>query len=212
MLSCFPTQRINSIGEWLVVPLMNWLLLTFLPLRFVYTNSRPSFVSANGQLLMIDKKRYLSIGGHSAVQNQLVEDMEIARILKKNNHKIITALGGDAVYCRMYKGFKSSIEGFAKNFYPGFNITPLRFIIMLGIFEVVFFLPVILSIINYSFLWIVVIIAAGRFILSMNSRQNPVLNVLLHPVQMIVMLYVGIISLRKIRSKGIEWKGRKVST
>ncbi len=32
MLSCFPTQKLRSTGEWFIVPLMNWLLLTFLPL------------------------------------------------------------------------------------------------------------------------------------------------------------------------------------
>ena len=35
LISIFPTQKIKSFGEHLIVPLMNWLLLTFLPLKFV---------------------------------------------------------------------------------------------------------------------------------------------------------------------------------
>ena len=49
MITCFPTQIIKSIGEWLVVPLMNFLLLAFLPLSKVYLSGKRSFIAANGQ-------------------------------------------------------------------------------------------------------------------------------------------------------------------
>ncbi len=32
-LSVFPSQQIKSIGEWLIVPLMDWILYSFLPLK-----------------------------------------------------------------------------------------------------------------------------------------------------------------------------------
>src|SRR5690606_20443965 len=54
MLSVFPTQKIKSPGEWLIVPLMDWLILTFLPLLRVYKSARPSISAANGQFILFD--------------------------------------------------------------------------------------------------------------------------------------------------------------
>ena len=97
MLSVFPTQRIKSFGEWLIVPLMNWLLLAFLPLRQVYASRNNSFIAANGQFILWDRETYFSIGGHQQVANAVVEDMELARKAKQKN-KIITLLGGNLYF------------------------------------------------------------------------------------------------------------------
>lgn len=210
MLNCFPTQKMRSFGEWLTVPLMNWLLLTFLPLDLVHLSHSKSFVAANGQYLMIDKKRYFGFGGHSVVQNKIVEDIEIARIMKKNKYRVMTALGGSAVFCKMYGGFSEAIQGFTKNYYAGFNMAPSNFFLMILLFEIFFFLPAILSIVNFTFIWLVLVIAFGRFVQSLNSKQNPVLNVLLHPLQMVVILMIGLNSLIKTRSNKFEWKGREI--
>lgn len=58
MLSLFPKQINTSLGTNLVVPLLNWLLLSFLPLRKVFTSKRESFSAAIGQFILIDKKVY----------------------------------------------------------------------------------------------------------------------------------------------------------
>jgi len=114
MLSVFPTQRIKSFGEWLIVPLMNWLLLSFLPLRQVYSSQNKSFIAANGQFILWDRETYFSIGGHKQVANTVVEDMELARKAKPHD-KIITLLGGNIIFCRMYSSFPNAFKGFTKN-------------------------------------------------------------------------------------------------
>jgi cellulose synthase/poly-beta-1,6-N-acetylglucosamine synthase-like glycosyltransferase len=88
LLSIFPTQIIKSFGEHLIVPLMNWLLLTFLPLRFVYSSSSKAFVAANGQFMLWRKDDYFKIGGHETIKNKVVEDMELARLAKQNKLKL----------------------------------------------------------------------------------------------------------------------------
>ena len=105
MLSCFPTQKIDSLGEWLIVPLMNWLLLSLLPLKAVVSLPYKSLTAVNGQFILCDKRAYNAIGGHKAVFDQVVEDMEIARKLKVGGYRIMTALGHDAITCRMYSWF-----------------------------------------------------------------------------------------------------------
>ncbi|KUO63731.1 hypothetical protein APF79_00555 [bacterium BRH_c32] len=206
-LSVFPSQRITGFGEWLVVPMMNWLLLSFLPLKQVFKSKKGSFAAANGQLFLFKKNVYNAIGGHEKVKNEVVEDMEFARLLKTNRYKLMTAVGDNQIYCSMYDSFESAITGFSKNFYKGFKIGKFPFIIMIGFFEIIFLLPFALLFFDVLFLPAVILILISRIYISGISRQNFLVNVLLHPLQMIILFYVGIKSVNKI---GIEWKGRKL--
>lgn len=210
LLSVFPSQKINSIGAQLVTPLMNWILLTFLPLIKVYTSHNPSFVAANGQFILIDRTTYESTGGHSSVRDQVVEDMEIARRVKKRGLKMLTALGSNSICCRMYKSLEESVNGFSKNFFRGFNINPVAFLLLLAFIIIVFFTPIILSLVNIKFLLIVSLILIGRVFISMMSKQNIILNMVLHFIQMIVLVLVGVKSVFVTVSGIIEWKGRKI--
>ena len=144
MLSIFPTQQIKSIGEWLIIPLMDWLLLTFLPLKKVYKSSNTAFAAANGQFMLFDKESYLLFGGHKKVKGKNVEDMEIARGFKQMRFKTLTLLGNNYVTCRMYHNIKEASDGFTKNFYPGFNINGIKFILLLSFFSFLFILPFLL--------------------------------------------------------------------
>ncbi len=210
MLSVFSTQLINNIGTQIIVPLMNWVLLMFLPLKKVYSSRNNSFVAANGQFIMIDKNVYESFGGHESVRNEIVEDMEIARILKRNGNKIITALGGNGIFCKMYDSFADSLKGFSKNFFTGFNIPIIIFIIMLVFFQFSFMLPFILVFWNYKYLLIVLLIILQRIFVSIMSGQNVLLNLVLHPLQMIMVFVVGINSIVVSKRRSVEWKGRKI--
>ena len=209
MLSVFPTQRIKSLGEWLIVPLMNWLLLSFLPLRQVYTSRKNSFIAANGQFILWERETYFSIGGHMQVANSVVEDMELARRTKQQN-KIITLLGGKIIFCRMYSSFANAFKGFSKNFYPGFNLNPIIFI---GFILVLFFLFAVSSVFAFAdsnYLVVVVLIVLSRIMISQMSYQNLFLNAFLHPIQMIMMLIVGLNSVASTKLGYAAWKGRKL--
>ena len=210
MLSCFPTQKIDSLGEWVVVPLMNWLVLSLLPLRTVTRFPYKSLTAANGQFILCDKEAYNVIGGHRAVFDQVVEDMEIARLLKKRGYRIMTVLGNDAVTCCMYEGFVESIKGFSKNFYLGFNVAPPIFFGILVLLVLVFLVPFFLIASNKNFIFCILLIIAGRLLVSLLSKQNPLLNIFLHPLQMLAMFLVGVNSLYgTLRGKNV-WKGRSI--
>ena len=210
MLSCFPTQKINSLGEWLIVPLMNWLLLSLLPLKTVVSLPYKSFTAVNGQFILCEKRAYNSIGGHEAVFDRVVEDMEIARTFKVGGYRVMTALGQDAITCRMYSGLIDSLKGFSKNFYLGFNVSPLIFLCILTALMIVFFAPLIFSIYRSHFMWVVFMVLLGRLFVSLLSLQNPFINILLHPLQMVAMFIIGVNSLYWTLKGKTVWKGRNI--
>lgn len=210
MLSIFPTQVTKNFGEKIIVPLMNWLLLSFLPLRKVYSSSNKSFIAANGQFILVNRKTYFEIGGHKKFRSKVVEDMEIAREVKAKGNTIITALGGDLVFCKMYNNFNLALSGFAKNFFSGFNISAFLFLALIIFLLVVFLAPFILFFFNLTFIVIIILILISRIIISILSRQSILENLLLHPFQMLIMFYAGIISVLNTKRRKNMWKGRTV--
>ncbi|MCF8260090.1 MAG: glycosyltransferase family 2 protein [Melioribacteraceae bacterium] len=210
MLSVFPTQWMNTFGEYLVVPLMNWLLLSFLPLKQVFASNNKSFVAANGQFLLFKKSVYKKLGGHEKVKDKVVEDMEFARAVKNSGEKMMTLLGWNSIYCKMYSGFRESINGFSKNFFPGFNISYLAFSVFVIFAFSANYHPFILVFINSLFIYPVLIVVSARMIISHLSKQNIFFNTALHPFQFLIMLFVGIKSMIDTKRKKVEWKGRLI--
>lgn len=210
MLSCFPTQQMNTIGEWLVVPLMNFFLLSLLPLKKVFSSKNNFLTAANGQFMLIDKKTYDKIGGHKRVANEIVEDMELARLLKQKGFLILTALGRNSVSCRMYNSFTNSFNGFSKNFFPGFKTNIIFFLILILFYSAVFIYPVLFLPISIYYLIPAALIILIRVFVSLSSRQNVLLNVVLHPIQIILMPLIAINSVWQNKRKNISWKDRKI--
>jgi GT2 family glycosyltransferase len=114
VFSVFPRQRTGTVGERFAVPLIDEVLLSFLPhplLRLPF----PAAATANGQLIAFTADTYRRIGGHAAVAGQLVEDLALARRVRRAGHRLGLALGGSLVQARMYRGYGEAVRGFAKS-------------------------------------------------------------------------------------------------
>jgi glycosyltransferase involved in cell wall biosynthesis len=114
MFSVFPRQRTATMGERLLVPLIDDVLLAFLPHRLLRLPAR-SAATANGQLLMFRRDAYNSLGGHAAVAGHLNEDLALARRARRAGLGLGLALGGDLVSARMYCGYRECVRGFGKS-------------------------------------------------------------------------------------------------
>lgn len=114
VFSVFPRQRTGTPGERLLVPLIDDVLLSFLPHRLLDAPV-PLAATANGQLLCFRRAAYDLLGGHASVRSAVVEDVRFAVRTRQAGLKLGLALGGDLVGARMYEGFDAAVDGFAKN-------------------------------------------------------------------------------------------------
>jgi cellulose synthase/poly-beta-1,6-N-acetylglucosamine synthase-like glycosyltransferase len=207
IMSVFPRQLIYSPAERLIVPLLNFFLLSLLPLREVYRSSRISLTAGIGQFMIFKQSAYDLTGGHISVRNKTAEDMELVRLAKKKKLKVLAMLDGGLISCRMYDSLKQAYMGFVKNFYSGTSLSAPVFIVMLFIYCSALILPFLLIFLNIYYLIPLVMILIMRLIISIKSGQE-VINILLHPFQIITMFIIGISSV--ILKGNIQWKGRRV--
>lgn len=114
LLSYSPEQEVHSILEKAVMPVIFAELATTFPPGKVSDPASP-VAAANGQYLMISREAYDSVGGHTKIAGDLLEDVAMARLVKTSGRKIFFRYGGDAVRTRMYRSWEQMQEGWTKN-------------------------------------------------------------------------------------------------
>ena len=114
LLSYSPRQVVKSFWEKAVMPVIfAELAASFRPSKVSDPNSPAA--AANGQYLLIARDAYDAVGGHAAIAAKLLEDVALARAVKKSGRKLWFRFGGDAVRTRMYRTFAELREGWTKN-------------------------------------------------------------------------------------------------
>jgi glycosyltransferase involved in cell wall biosynthesis len=209
LLSIFPVQIMRTLAERITVPLMNWILVSLLPLLLVRKSSMPSLAAANGQFMMFRAEVYLREQFHQTLQNVPVEDIAIARFMKSRNYRVQTLLGNDEIRCHMYRGWKEAIHGFARStlsFFGESKFLAIGFAVLttMGFLPVIWFLSL-----KYMMLYFMTLILMKVFI-SLWSRQNVLFNLLLAPIQQITFVYILAVALMQQYKKAGYWKGRLI--
>jgi chlorobactene glucosyltransferase len=208
LLSIFPKQLLISRGEQATVPVMNWILLSLLPLPMVTFGRRSSFSAANGQFMMFRANVYHKLQPHSIVRSSAVEDIEIMTLYKGAHHRCATLLGDHRVQCRMYHGYREAIAGFSKNVLHFFSGS-----LPWALFYIFFTTFGLMLIALWSFPFFMAALSMAlicRMLISLMSRQNVLINLVMIPVQHLSFLWMVEKSLVQKSRGSLSWKGREI--
>ncbi len=170
-MTCSPVcQRWESecFAEWLVQPIMfNHLAVCYDFTAVNYPTTDSAF--AGGPLMLFRRSGYEKIGGHQAVAGEIVEDVELARRIKRAALKLRLYSGSNLASVRMYRSWSAWWEGWKKNLYLGANRS---WGLMVYMAAIMFFL--------YPMPWLAlaILLANGNFaeILTITNYQLPITN------------------------------------
>jgi glycosyltransferase involved in cell wall biosynthesis len=114
LLSYSPAQEVHGLIENAVMPVIYAeLAATYRPQDVCDPASEVA--AANGQYLLITRAAYGAVGGHAAVSHTLLEDVALAKAVKRSGRKLRFRFGGDAVRTRMYRTWRDLRDGWTKN-------------------------------------------------------------------------------------------------
>ncbi|GGH11793.1 glycosyltransferase [Silvibacterium dinghuense] len=114
MLSYSPRQVVTGLAQKALMPLVfSELALAYPPAKVSDPASHAA--AANGQFLLVRRDVYFAYGGHEAVKEAVLEDVELARIWKRRKLGLRFRYAPDAVATRMYRSFGAMYEGWTKN-------------------------------------------------------------------------------------------------
>ena len=120
MLSYSPRQIVSGLAQRSLMPLVfSELALAYPPAKV--SDPKERLAAANGQFLLVEREAYRRLGGHAAVANMVLEDVELAFLAKRRRVGLRFRYAADAVSTRMYRSTAAMFEGWTKNLALLFN-------------------------------------------------------------------------------------------
>lgn len=219
LVSCFPRQLTATLPEKLAVPMIFFILLSYLPIARMRSSIDPSASAACGQFILAQREAYLDSGGHAAFKNSMHDGVKMPRAFRTKGYKTDLFDGTGVARVRMYEGLTQTWNGFAKNAYEG-----------LGSVGLLTFITV-LHLVGHVLPWIAlpILIATGAELLPISLAaaccvthiaqratlaarfKQGLTPVLLHPLGVVMMTLIQWDSLRRHLSGKRTWRGRTAS-
>lgn len=217
LVSGVPRQLAETFSEKLLIPLIHFMLLGFLPLGMMRRFRSPAFAAGCGQLFLGRAEAYHSCGGHRSIAASGHDGIELPRIFRKHGFRTDIFDPTDIATCRMYRSGPAVWSGLAKNAIEGIAkptlIVPFTMVLFFGQILPPFLLA-------YSLMsgapklvlvpWVVGtgLSYAARLISSVRFQQSW-LGVALHPVAILSFLFIQWFAFFQARrGRPFVWKGR----
>ena len=209
LASGFPRQIVRTWSEQLLLPLIHFLLLGYLPVAQMRRSVSPGFGAGCGQLFIARRAAYARAGGHAAIRASRHDGLTLPRAFRRAG--IMTGLFDASRFatCRMYSNAAQVWEGLGKNATEGMA-QPVPLVIWTAILGGGHILPVILMLTAPSTpaLLALVLSIGVRLLLAARFRQ-PEVSALLHPVGVLALLIVQWAALaRVVLGRPATWRGR----
>jgi chlorobactene glucosyltransferase len=219
MVSGYIGQVFHTFGECVTVPVMFFLTGFVIPLFLNRFSKKLScFSAAIGQFIVIKSEVLRAIGGCEAFRKKTSEDIYMSRYVKRMGYSTRFLNISEHVKCRMYKGFRSAVEGIGKNIFDflGKNVIVLSLMAVAVFFFLFLPFPLLIGCIASSSPWalhivVVVILYTLTWLFMFLGQRLNWWYCFLWPLMFLILLYMaGWSYFRTVSGKGFFWKDRVV--
>lgn len=221
--SGFPRQRTTCLLDWLLLPLIHFILLGFLPLARSRQDNAAGMAAGCGQFFVTRRSAYERAGGHAAIRASLHDGVKLPRAYRRAGLKTDIFDATAVASCRMYERNADVWRGLSKNATEGIGgrATIVPFTLLLAGGQI---LPVVLVAVGLISGWRdwpawappVAVVAAGlvwlpRLLEAARFRQS-VTSAIVHPLGVAVFLTIQWTALtRKLLGLRTSWRGRSLA-
>ena len=217
LVSGFPRQETGTVLEWLLLPLIHFVLLGFLPMAGERWSRKAGFAAGCGPFMIVRRDAYFAAGGHGAIRTTMHDGLLLPQLFRRMGFKTrVYDLSRDAV-CRMYRSAGEVWRGLGKNATEGMA-APGR----IGVFTVLLLAGQVLPLPLLVWAWvagdgvaleragIALALGLGMRVVSAWRYGQSWGGVVAHPVGVLVTLVLQWWSLgRKLAGRQATWKQRE---
>lgn len=214
-----PRQVTASFSERLLIPLIHFVLLSFLPLIRMRRSTDPAYAAGCGQLFIAKRADYEASGGHAAIRSTLHDGLRLPAQFRRHGFKTDLFDATDLAWVRMYQTGAEVWRGLGKNATEGMGhpklIGPFTVLLLGG--QVAPWALIAFIAMKGALGWTLLACCATlipllvRVIAALRFKQ-PVGAALLHPFGIAGLLFIQWAAfIRKLRGRSETWRGRVYS-
>jgi Glycosyl transferase family 2 len=207
--SGFPREIHTGVADGLLLPLIHFLLLGYLPMRVMRRAMWPALGAGCGQLIAITRQAYRTTGGHRAVPRTMHDGLMLPRAFRAAGYRTDIFDAGKIAECTMYTSAGEMWQGMLKNASEGMA-KPTALPVWTALLGLGHVLPVALVLLSPSpMAWAGLVLSIGnRLGLALRFR-SPLWSALLHPLGITVLLFVQWTAIvRQMIGYRTTWRGR----
>jgi hypothetical protein len=199
--------------------LIQFVLLSYLPLAGMRASPAPAFAVGCGQFLMVRRDAYRKTGGHAQIRTSMHDGLLLPHLFRRHGLRTDIADLTHLATCRMYHNAAEVWQGLAKNATEGMaapaRILPFSFLLFCGqILPLLLALSLLVAPTSYSRYGrsLILVAVAASFLprlLSVWKYRQSLLSACLHPLGVAILLALQWYALvRKIAGQQVTWKER----
>jgi glycosyltransferase involved in cell wall biosynthesis len=216
LISGVPRQICGSWMEELLIPLIHFVLLAYLPMGRMRRSTSAAYAAGCGQLFLCHAEDYRKAGGHAAIRSSMHDGITLPRAFRMAGLKSDLFDATEVARCRMYADGRQVLDGLGKNAIEGLA-KPSRIWIFSLLFLLGQILPLPLALVaGMRHRWLVCALAGVATILMYVPRwaavkrfRQPLWSALAHPVGVLALTLIQWRALvRHLAGTQAAWKGR----
>jgi chlorobactene glucosyltransferase len=221
LVTALPQEKVVSWAEKLIVPVLLWSIISFVPLRLAYKVRTPLLSATIGQFMLFSRQAYEQIGGHAAVKQNVLDDLMLGRRIKAHGLRWRLLDGSERISCRMYENSHQVYEGLSKNLFAVFQYNVPVFVFIWLWLGVVFLEPLLLLLLGTTaapLSGLSLGLAAAAVALSLLSWGIthwrfgfPLYLVFFYPITMLLAVAIAMSSMVLTLRGRATWKGRTLA-
>jgi len=219
LVSGFPRQETETPLEWLLLPLIHFVLLSYLPLAAMRASTKPGLAAGCGQFLMVRREAYRKAGGHAEIRATMHDGILLPKLFRRHGLRTDIADLTHLATCRMYHSASQVWQGLSKNATEGMatpaRILPFTFLLLFGqIIPLMLVVSLVVAPASFSaheraLIYVSVAASFVPRILSVWKYRQSLLSALLHPAGVALLLVLEWNALiRKLAGQPVTWKER----
>ena len=136
LASGVPRQETVTFLERLLIPLIHFVLLGFLPMARMRRSLHPAYGVGCGQLFLARREAYEKAGGHAAIRASIHDGVDLPRAFRRAGLATDLFDATDIASCRMYRDAGEVWRGLGKNATQGLaapgKIVPATVLLLAG--------------------------------------------------------------------------------
>jgi glycosyltransferase involved in cell wall biosynthesis len=235
LLSGFPRQITVGWMEQMLLPLIHFVLLGFLPMGRMRSSTKPAYAAGCGQFFLAERKAYFASGGHAAIRETRHDGLRLSQVFRRHGFATDLADLTEFAAVRMYDSACAVWMGLAKNATEGLaapaRILPITILLVVGqILPVVaaalwiafyvsslvvgatFDQPLLAAAVSVCLALAVVASFLPR-LLAVRRFKQPLMSALLHPLSISLLLIVQWYALSKqVFGRPVAWRTRSYAS
>lgn len=121
MLALLPTFEMHGFWEHVVMPNLTMFAFSAAPLWLLNRSRRVRLAVGAGTGNLVRREAYEAAGGHESLQGGVVDDVGLARLIRRAGYRTEAVRAEEHVSVRMYHGLREIVHGFTKNAFAVFD-------------------------------------------------------------------------------------------